>query len=411
MLRSKAFLFALVVLSLLTMTNCRWGQYRFDATHSGQNALDGTTAASAAAMSSGGNYDTTIADPINSSAAVDVWVDLRGRLPQVYNSMYITDHTYGIAAFDVSAHSGRWAFLTGGGTYSSPAVDGGVVYVGDTSTLYALDEVAGTLLWQGAVAQSDYGDSPTVANGVVYVGSTDAHVYGFAVGGCGSKVCPPIYTSQTFGYRFGPPPLSSPAVANGMIYSALMGGLGGVGAFDASTGQLLWGTGPLPDDRGFDRTHSPAVFNGVVYAGSDFGGYSGHLYAWDGLSGTLLWPYNSRPNLGPILSSPAINSENSQTFIYVGSANGLYKIDSNGAIVWGPKGGSIGNSSPAVANYGTNAVIFTTSEDGSLYAFDTTGKMLNKLTVGPGVAIESSPGVANQVVYVGASDGKVYAFR
>jgi outer membrane protein assembly factor BamB len=295
-------------------------------------------------------------------------------------------------------------------------VDGGVVYAGDSSNLYALDEVTGKLLWQGAVAQADYGDSPTVANGMVYVGSTDAHIYGFAVGGCGTVVCPPVFVSATFGYRGGPPALSSPAVANGVLYAAVMDGLGGIAAFDAVTGNCLYFTQPFPDDTGIGPTHSPAVLNGVVYAGTGYsGGLSGHLIAFNASTGTMLWNYKTRPNLGPVLSSPSVVIENNnQTFIYIGSSKGLYKFDSAGTIVWGPRlGGPVGNSSVAVANNGTyGSVIFEASTDGNLYAFDTTGTQLGSPhAIGSGSAVESSPVVANQVVYVGASDGKVYAFK
>jgi outer membrane protein assembly factor BamB len=75
-------------------------------------------------------------------------------------------------------------------------------------------------------------------------------------------------------------------------------------------------------------------------------------------------------------------------------------------------GGSIIESSPAVAG----GVVFTGSDDGSLYAFDETGcgsPPCSPLWTSPpaGDAIYSSPAVANGVVYAGSLDHKLYAFH
>ncbi len=68
-------------------------------------------------------------------------------------------------------------------------------------------------------------------------------------------------------------------------------------------------------------------------------------------------------------------------------------------------GGSI-TSSPAVAN----GVVYVGSSDGKLYAFDAaTGTQ--KWAVPTGSAIYSSPAVLDGVVYVGSEDGKLYAFN
>jgi serine/threonine-protein kinase len=60
---------------------------------------------------------------------------------------------------------------------SSPAVAGGVVYVGSTDNyVYALDASTGDLRWRYQTGHR-VESSPTVAGGVVYVGSTDNYVY------------------------------------------------------------------------------------------------------------------------------------------------------------------------------------------------------------------------------------------
>ncbi len=73
----------------------------------------------------------------------------------------------------------QWTSETGDAIVSSPAVVGGVVFVGSYDNyLYALDAESGGLLWRfetgGAVVSS-----PAVYEGRVYVGSHDGIVYTF----------------------------------------------------------------------------------------------------------------------------------------------------------------------------------------------------------------------------------------
>jgi eukaryotic-like serine/threonine-protein kinase len=64
---------------------------------------------------------------------------------------------------------------------------------------------------------------------------------------------------------------------------------------------------------------------------------------------------------------------------------------------WTATRGSAVDSSPAVAN----GVVYVGSTDGNLYAFNaSTGA--TKWTATAGGVIESSPAVANEVVYVGS---------
>jgi outer membrane protein assembly factor BamB len=420
--QSKTAILVLTVFFLVALTNCTWPQFRFNANHSGQNALDQTTVTSAQALTLAFAFDTLGYDVFNSSPAVAIL----GQFPNSYPAAFIAGETGTIYAVNIdycisspgncntqNASAVLWQYFIVQESFdSSPAVDNGVVYVGGNKYLYALD--ATTLsLWRGVITGPSSYSSPSVANGVVYVADLTGHVYSFNASGCGGSPCTPVWTSQTIVERRGAHGSfnSSPAFANGMVYVGDTSSLGAIWAFNASTGNIVWGYGYLPNDGGIGPAGTPSIVNGTAYIGAS----SGYLYAFNATTGAFLWPTPSNlatpPNLGPIASSPAVVTENGQTYIYIGSSNGLYKIDANGNIVWGPKGGPIDRSSPAVANYGTNAVIFVGSTDGNLYAFDVNGNQLNKLAVTPGTPIESSPGVANQVVYVGGQDGKLYAFK
>lgn len=422
MRQSRMIPLALSVFFLLALTNCTWPQFRFNANHSGQNALDQTTVTTAQGLTLAFAFDTQGYDVFNSSPAVAIL----GQFPNFYSVGFVAGESGTIYAFNIDyciANPGNcnisdgkaqlWAYFISGESFdSSPAVDNGIVYVGGNSYLYAINATT-VSIWRGVITGLSKYSSPSVANGIVYVADLTGHVYSFNESGCGGGFCTPVWTSQTIVERRGAHGSfnSSPAFANGMVYVGDTSLLGAIWAFNASTGNIVWGYGYLPNDGGLGPAGTPSVVNGIVYVG----GSSGYLYAFNATTGAFLWPTPSNlatpPNLGPITSSPAVVTENGQTYIYIGSSNGLYKIDANGNIVWGPKGGLIDRSSPAVANSGTSAVIFIGSTDGNLYAFDVNGNQLNKLAVTPGTPIESSPGVANQVVYVGGQDGKLYAFK
>ncbi len=80
-------------------------------------------------------------------------------------------------------------------------------------------------------------------------------------------------------------------------------------------------------------------------------------------------------------------------------------------VAWTATTGGVVNSSPSVAN----GVIYVGSSDGKLYAYAfrcaTGGQSCSPLWTGStGGAIDSSPAAVGTVVYVGSSDGKLYAY-
>jgi uncharacterized repeat protein (TIGR01451 family) len=87
---------------------------------------------------------------------------------------------------------------------------------------------------------------------------------------------------------------------------------------------------------------------------------------------------------------------------------------STGDTLWSfPTGGAVVDSSPAVANGVVYVGVTNTSATparGNVYALDArTGAKLWSFTVAG--AVSSSPAVANGVVYVGSADGNVYALN
>ena len=77
-----------------------------------------------------------------------------------------------LTSSNVSALTRDWSYTTGSEIQSSPAVAGGLVYVGSADhKLYALDAVTGARKWSYTTGGPITYSSPAVANGVVYVGS------------------------------------------------------------------------------------------------------------------------------------------------------------------------------------------------------------------------------------------------
>ena len=79
----------------------------------------------------------------------------------------------------VDARTGRelWRLATQRPVWSSPAVAGDMVYVGDGSgTVYAVDRASGRERWRHQAGRRIF-SSPVIADGVLYVGNDDGGVY------------------------------------------------------------------------------------------------------------------------------------------------------------------------------------------------------------------------------------------
>jgi outer membrane protein assembly factor BamB len=281
--------------------------------------------------------------------------------------------------------------------------------------------------------------SPAVAKGVAYVGSQENNVsgklYAFDAAGntnCTSTTCAPLWTYITHAGVD-----SSPAVVNGVVYVGSDNGV--LFASDAAGNTNCSGTpktcSPLWTAAVFGGNpvfSSPAVANGKVYVGA-----ANQLYAFDA-AGNIncsdtpktcrpLWASTAYAN---VFSSPAVVNG----VVYIGVQDGnstgrLVAFDAAGTTngcpefcspLWTSTAAGIQvNSSPAVAN----GVVYVGSIDynlsGKLYAFDATGntncsgtpKTCAPLWTSPTMGlVYSSPAVANGLVYVGSFDHNFYAF-
>jgi outer membrane protein assembly factor BamB len=342
------------------------------------------------------------------------------RFDQAHTGFNRFEHVLNVA--NVPSLGNTWQAQLGDIVFSSsPAVVGGVVYIGSMDgTLWAYPadgcgaDLCETPLWQSTnLAQII--DSPTVADGIVYVGSqtsfdsNDGRLSAFDARGCGAPVCAPLWQGAA-----GKESIleSSAAVGGGFVY---------VGAFD---GRLYAfnarGCGrPLcrpvwTGATGGTIESSPTVIGGVVYIGSD----EGKLYAFAaGGCGRATCAPLWTGDLGSAVfeSTPAV----ANGIVYISSQHALSAFDAHGcgaptcAPLWqAVDEQNFFSGSPAIA-YGR---VYAGLESGiAVYAADGCGAAVCPplwLLFGAGfqAAVESSPTVANGVVYAGRNTGEVLAW-
>lgn len=307
--------------------------------------------------------------------------------------------------------------------FSSPAVVGGVVYIGSTDgTLWAYpadgcgQSFCDTPLWQ-STNLAQIMDSPTVANGVVYIGSqTDQNnnaglLNAFSASGCGKTVCAPLWQGLAGDQSILE---SSPAVADGVVY---VGGFDGkLYAFNADgCGKAkcmpLW-TG----QTGASIESTPTVYKGHVYIGSD----DGNLYVFKAQGcgrKTCTAQWTGAIGGGVFQSTPAIV----KGVVYINGQHALMAFDAKGcgaktcAPLWQASDeNEFFNGSPTVHG---GYVYIPWATGLAAYAADGCGgqgtcpRLWTLEGDGFQAAVVSAPTIANGVIYAGRNTAEVLAWR
>lgn len=305
----------------------------------------------------------------------------------------------------------KWKFQTKGRVIASPAVVGGVVYVGSTDgRLYALDFKSGAKKWEFKTG-SRIASSAAVEDGTVFFESYDGNFYSvnasdgslkwkFAVPGERRFAAPGIHGALPKGDVM-PDPfdfyLSSPALWNGTVYFG--SGDGNVYALDAATGAKRWAF------RTGDVVHaSPAIADGKLYIGS----WDSWFYALDARTGAQVWRFKTGEdhtiyNQVGIPGSAAVM----EGTVYFGCRDSnLYAVDAkSGRERWHyNNGGSWVIGSPSVRG---DTVYFATADTGLFIALDAkTGAKKWALDYNHWLMF-SSPAVVGDMAYIGSHAGKL----
>jgi glucose dehydrogenase/plastocyanin len=174
----------------------------------------------------------------------------------ISNSRYSTLSQINVS--NVKALGAAWNKTLDAPSRTPPVVAGGVLYINDASTIYALNATTGQTIWQyRPEASGPARGGVALDEGLVFCGLSDAHIValdmksgklvwtgyiGNAPQGSGTEVHFP-----------GPIPgfspkvgiiINAPTYVNGTVVSGLSGGDAGargkVAALDAKTGKLLW---------------------------------------------------------------------------------------------------------------------------------------------------------------------------
>ena len=306
----------------------------------------------------------------------------------------------------------KWTFKTNGPVVSSPAIAGGLVFIGSLDgSLYAIDQETGQQKWKTDPTDS-IASSPAVADGIVYYLSYDRALYAvaadtgaakwlFATGGERRFEAKGLHGLMPADQNIADPMdvfLSSPAVFNGRVYFGSSDGH--VYAVDAKSGVLSWSFVTK------DVVHaSPAIANNTVYIGS----WDSNLYALDAETGAEKWRFKAGED--PIMhnqvgfqSSPAVVDGT----VYTGCRDGhVYAIDAaTGVKKWDySTSQSWVNGTPAVRD---GVVYVGTSDTHRFHAIDAkTGRLL--WVYDAKSLIFGSAALAGNLAYVGAFNGHLYA--
>lgn len=272
---------------------------------------------------------------------------------------------------------------------SSPVLSNGTVYFGSgDSNIYALDAASGTLKWKFKTGDVVHA-SPAISDGTLFVGSWDSYFY--ALDAATGKEKWRFKTGEDANIHNQVGIQSSAAVSNGIVYFGCRDSK--FYAVDAATGKQLWSL----NNKGSWVISSPAVLDGKVYfATSD----TGLIHALDAKSGDPLFSIENKH--WPLFSSPAISGDT----LYIGSHEGkLLAIDlKSQKFAWtfetegSKQNGATYTKPDGVPKYEAAFADF--------FYDDMVSGVQKMMSVG---AILSSPAIANGTIYVGSTDGNIYA--
>jgi outer membrane protein assembly factor BamB len=370
-------------------------------------------------------------------------------------TLYVGSADHHLYALDLAAGTLKWKFKTEARVTSSPAVSGGLVYFGSfDGSFYAVDASSGQLKWKfqtagerrfaakhihGADPAGEtmpdpfdfYMSSPVVGNGAVYFGSGDTNIYALDAASGGLK----------WKFKTGDVVHASPAISGGTLFVGSWDSF--FYALDAASGKEKWRFKTGEDEVIHNQVgiqSSAAVADGVVY----FGCRDAKFYAVDAATGKQRWSYSNKGSW--VIGSPAVSD--GKVYFATSDSALFYAMDAkSGAVLF-----SLDNkqwplfSSPALAGemayVGTHqgkllAINLKTQE--IAWRFVTEGSRKNgpALTKPDGTpnyeaayadsfyddmvagvqkmmsvgAILSSPVVQNGTVYIGSTDGNIYALQ
>jgi outer membrane protein assembly factor BamB len=208
--------------------------------------------------------------------------------------------------------------------------------------------------------------------------------------------------------KLGSSSASTPAVTPTTVYATLLSRESGMEAgravaLNSATGRLLWSRG-LPSAS----ESSPLMDSGMVF----FGSQDGTVYALNARTGATVWTYHAE---GAVKASPTLKNG----VLYFGDYGGDLQAvgEHSGRRFWrsGSEGALVGSGtfySTAAVAYGR---VYLGNTDGRIYAYDQRTGSLD-WAVQTGAYVYASPAVADApgrgpTIYLGSYDGNFYALN
>lgn len=373
-----------------------WGDFGFDFAHHRENIYENSLTT--------GNVSS-----LNLKWSAPMTPGFEGSAVYANGLVYVVTTGGILDAYVATTGKLHWQFntTTGFKNYSSPVVDpvNGLVFFGTTgrggsgmrSPVYALNAQTGALQWSLILAGNDFA-FPTLGAQTIYMGvsneGTTSSLY--AIDEISGHI---LWQHNVNGGVWG-------AIGLDPVKHALFSIVGNpsdqVISLNMKTGALLWQhtlPSSSPDD---DPGSGITVANGQVYLDDK----NGFAYGLDESSGNQVWA----TQIGSEFSTPrdvSTQAVSASGVLYVGSQDtNLYALNAlTGAVLWKtPTGGGI-DSSPAIAN----GVVYFASFDNKIYAVDASSGSVLWSYLTKNLSL-SSPIIANSWLYCGSSDGKLYAF-
>ena len=233
---------------------------------------------------------------------------------------------------------------------------------------------AAELVWQFDTGGEVLG-AATLSNGVIHVMSKSGDLLAID-----AKTGAQLWSAHVTGYVT----RVSPAVADGVVYA---GGGFSFGAWDAATGEQLW-TVPLE----YVGQSSPVLADDLVLVTSQ----ERWTYALDRATGATVWRL---PTEGIVFGAPAI----ADGMAYYATDEGVvYRIDlEHGRVTWRQRVTGAVFASPVT----TSGVVLVTTQAGELSALDAGSGAMRWTTLhGSG----TSPATNGEIVVVSDADGGIY---
>ena len=344
------------------------------------------------------SFDATVQNTgIGSTGVHKTWATFRGGKSRTGHVDTLAGPTMGTPAWVFKDEEAMAVDFS-----SSPAIVGNLLYIGSShgsifslgGATYCIDTESQKVLWRHTSPTPIF-SSPAVAGGRVYIGegyhhNTDCHLRCID-----AKTGEPIWSFQTASHVE-----STPFISQGKLY--FTAGADGVYCIDALEGQEIWHYEDVHADM------SPVVHNDKVYFGTGYGDY--RIYAVDAQTGIEAW---SKEMPYPVWGSPSADED----IVFFGLGRGNFSdsapipagkvvaLDAEtGDIVWEHEAEDAVLTAIAVQN---GSVTFG-SRDGYVYSLQSTDGKLNWKT-DLGGPVVSSPAVTVDTVYAATKNGYIYA--